>query len=507
MNRRKFLVSAALTSGAIFAPALFQNCAKITDSQSEPDPNFIPDVELNIESVSSSVQILSGNATEVYTYVGELIKGKPENLQNIEGSYLGPIIRVKKGQKVRINYKNSINEESIIHWHGLHVPETADGHPRFVIDNGETYIYEFEVKNRAGTYWFHPHPHGKTGAQVYNGLAGLFIVTDDEEESLGLPSEEFDIPIVIQDRMFDDKNQFDYRFNRMEGFLGDTILINGKVNTELELSSRTYRLRLLNGSNTRIYKISVSDGSSLTVIGNDGGLLESPVIKNYLVLGPAERLDIIIDLSGKKPGDTLILKSLAFPDPNSDFGMMGRNPVSGSQNGAQFDLFRINITKSEDVPFSLPEKLSLIKQVDPGEIVNADNPRSFFFSMRMMTWTINGRTFEMTETASNEEVNINTSEVWEFRNEGMGGGSGMPHPVHIHGLQFQITEKIHEDSLLWESLKDGFVDSGWRDTFLLLPGMSVKVVMRFEDFKGLFLYHCHNLEHEDMGMMRNYKVL
>jgi FtsP/CotA-like multicopper oxidase with cupredoxin domain len=175
-------------------------------------------------------------------------------------------------------------------------------------------------------------------------------------------------------------------------------------------------------------------------------------------------------------------------------------------NGTHFDLFNINIIKKESITYSLPDKLSAIKPFNSEELVNEANPRRFIFSMRMMNWTINGLMFDMSETTSNEEVNIDTVEIWEFIN-GMGGRIGMPHPIHIHGLQFQIKEKKYDNSELWDNLKDGFVDTGWRDTFLLLPGMSVKVTMRFEDFKGLFLYHCHNLEHEDMGMMRNYRVL
>lgn len=517
MNRRKFLFSTLLTSGAVLSPGLLQACkTKPEQLISGKSENFAPDVEINLYSKSNSVQLFPGEKTNVRNYKAELIKGVPDNLTNLDQTYLGPIIKVKKGEKIRVNYKNMNGEESIVHWHGLHVPEKADGHPRTVINKGETYVYEFIVKNRAGTYWFHPHPHGKTGPQVYLGLAGLFLVSDDEEASLNLPSGQFDIPLVIQDRTFDDNNQLIYlqnRMDRMMGFLGNQILINGKPNFELNLSSRAYRFRLLNGSNSRIYKLAWSNRKPLTVISTDGGLLEKPVDKDYVILGPAERIDIIANFSGMKLNENIELLSLSFPNPNRG-GMMGTSGSSSLRNGEEFKLLTVKIKKEEKTSFSLPSTLSTISRANVDEAVNKNNERNFVFEMgHGMKWTINGKTFEMTSTASNEKVKLNTTEVWKFIN---GGSSGMgmmgnmmqiPHPVHIHQLQFRIIErKMKKNSDLWNSFKDGFIDNGWKDTFLLLPGMTVKVLLNFEDYPGLFLYHCHNLEHEDMGMMRNYLI-
>jgi len=160
-------------------------------------------------------------------------------------SYLGPIIRAHRGEKVRIRFHNEISGKSIVHCHGLHVPAIMDGHPRNVISKGESYLYEYEVNNRAGTYWYHPHPHGKTGPQVYRGLAGLFIVSDEEEQSIGLPPDKYDIPLVIQDRSFDRDNQLIYttghRMEQMTGFLGDRIMVNGMPEFTLPVSTSAYR--------------------------------------------------------------------------------------------------------------------------------------------------------------------------------------------------------------------------------------------------------------------------
>ncbi|VAX27814.1 Multicopper oxidase [hydrothermal vent metagenome] len=521
MNRRKFITNSVLTTGVILTPSLLQSCTNDTNVPvSKRDPKFKPDIELNLTSKFGSVPILPGKPTDVFNFEASLINGDPSNLQTIPDSYLGPIIRIRNGQKIRINYKNMLDQESIVHWHGLHVPEEMDGHPRFVIDEGEEYIYEFEVDNRAGTYWFHPHPHGKTGPQVYFGLAGLFIVTDKEEEALDLPKGEYDIPLIIQDRTFDSDNQLVYIQNpmeRMNGFLGKQVIINGKPDFNFPVSSKAYRFRLLNGSNSRIYKLAWSNGMPLTVIGNDGGLLEKPVTKEYVVLGPAERLDIIADFSGMKLNSKVELISLPFPNPNSGGGMMmGRmGGSSGLPNGTKFKLAEFNILKIVNEQFSLPDKLSNIQSLNISSAININDPRSFTFAMSHMNWTINGRTFGMTDVASDEKVKLNTTEVWEFINGssgrgrmgGMGGMMQMPHPVHIHQLQFRIIERnIGQSSSLWQSLKDGFLDEGWKDTFLLLPGMKVKILISFKDYPGLFLYHCHNLEHEDMGMMRNYLI-
>ena len=225
MNRRQFLHLAAggaagLVTGGLGSLVNLQPAA----ARTKPDPKFVPDLDIALKATPGEVHILPGNPTSVWHYQGQLLKGDRANLIHLERSYLGPIIRVHRGQKIRIRFTNNIPAETIVHWHGLHVPALMDGHPRLVIPRGETYIYEFEVCNRAGTYWYHPHPHGRTGHQVYGGMAGFFLVSDDEEKSAGLPGGEYDIPLVIQDRTFDNNNQFIYisghPMERMPGFFG-----------------------------------------------------------------------------------------------------------------------------------------------------------------------------------------------------------------------------------------------------------------------------------------------
>ena len=511
INRRQFLKAtgagaAAFVTGEITS-LVEASGATITSKSAE---RFNPDLDIDLIATAAEISVFQGNPTRVWSYRAQLLKGDPASLIHLEKSYLGPIIRARTGQKVRIRFTNDVADETIVHWHGMHVPANMDGHPRFVIPQGKSYIYEFEIRNRAGTYWYHPHPHGITGPQVYAGLAGLFLVTDDEEKSAGLPVGKYDIPLVIQDRAFDKDNQLIYlsghRMEQMTGFLGDWILVNGLSNFSLPVATRVYRLRLLNGSNSRIYKLAWQDGHPLTVIGTDGGLLQRPIQKRYVMLGPGERLELWADFSKYPVGAELALVSLPFDAGAMGGGRMGRGMMrSGAvlPNGAEFSILKVKVSRQETETLTLPKRLSTINRYRLSDAVNRQSPRRLHLVMRHMTWTINGRTFQMLDVASDEKVRLNTLEVWEFINEGGGmgmmGAMNMPHPMHLHGMQFQVLERqgvMHE----------GYVDEGWKDTVLLMPGERIKILVRFGDYPGLFLYHCHNLEHEDMGMMRNYLI-
>jgi FtsP/CotA-like multicopper oxidase with cupredoxin domain len=511
ISRRQFLKATGAGAAALVTGGV--NClveASGSDATLKSVQNFNPDLDIALKATPAEIPILPGNPTSVWSYRAQLLKGDPASLMHLERSYLGPIIRADTGQKVRIRFSNDVADETIVHWHGLHVPADMDGHPRFVIPQGESYIYEFEVRNRAGTYWYHPHPHGLTGPQVYGGLAGLFLVADDEEKAAGLPAGEFDIPLVIQDRAFDNRNQLIYlsghHMEQMTGFLGDWILVNGQPDFSLAVATRAYRLRLLNGSNSRIYKLAWQDGHPLTIVGTDGGLLEKPVQRRYVMLGPGERLEVWADFSQYPVGSELTLASLPFDAGAMGGGRMGRGMMGSGTvlpNGAGFSILRVKVNRQEKETHTLPHRLSTISRYRHRDAVNREYPRRFHLVMRHMAWTINGRTFRMREVANDEKVRLNTLEVWEFINEGgamgMMGGMDMPHPMHLHGMQFQVLER--------RGVKhEGYVDEGWKDTVLLMPGERIRLLVRFGDYPGLFLYHCHNLEHEDMGMMRNYLI-
>lgn len=524
VNRRQFLQSAAMSGIAISASCLARPFEALARGKAAPQstPAFAPDVELELTAQPAKHEILQGTQTGTWSYSGKLLKGRTGTLQNT-GSYLGPTIRLRRGDKVRVHLRNELPESTIVHWHGLAVPPLMDGHPRLVIPNGGEYLYQFEVRNRAAHYWYHPHPHDRTGPQIYRGLAGQLFVNDDEESALHLPSDDHEIPLVIQDRTFTghDLAYISGRMDAMTGFLGDRILVNGTPDQELKLGTGVYRLRFLNASNSRIYKLVWSNGVPFTVIGSDGGLLERPLRKPYLVLAPAERVDVILDLSNQAVGSALELRSGTFPAMQMMMGgMMGRGMMGGMmgrstggtglEQGSGFRILRVRVVTKEKAVFRVPARLS-----QPGfrRLQEAGNPAKahvFPLSFMGMRWLLNDSTFEMQPVQENESWKAGSVQVFEFQNTGTGmmRMMQMAHPMHVLGGQFQVLQRTpgSDTGSMAESLGEGFMDDGWKDTVLVLPGETVRLLMRFPEYKGLYLYHCHNLEHEDMGMMRNYRL-
>ncbi len=292
---------------------------------------FMPDAEIAVTAKEKWVQILPGAQTRVWSYEGQLMSGSGVTVSPVPGSYLGPVLRMQRGTKLRMLFHNNLAEDSVIHPHGLRVPEQCDGTPMQAIGPGQTKLYEFEVIDRAGPYWFHPHPHMRTAEQVLMGQAGLFYVSDPAEQAAvpGAATGANDVPVVIQDRTFDANNQFVYQPNNMWGYLGDRILVNGKVDASVSLEPRGYRLRLLNGSNARTYKLAWSNGMALKVIGTDGGLLPAAVSRSYVMLMPGERVDLWVDFS-KLGGKQVILRSLSF---DAGMGGMGGGGMGGGGMG------------------------------------------------------------------------------------------------------------------------------------------------------------------------------
>jgi FtsP/CotA-like multicopper oxidase with cupredoxin domain len=494
------------------------------DTAGQLSPDFQPTLDLRLHATKATAQILEGSPTDVFMYVPEVLSGDATRVTSLPGTYVGPIIRARKGDRLRIRLSNELDEPTIIHWHGIRVPPVMDGHPRYAIPPGDEFVYEFDIRDRAATYWFHPHAHGFTASQVYRGLAGLLLVSDDEEDSLDLPTAENDLPLVIQDRMFDTQNRLVYPPSvgmMMDGFLGDTVLVNGQPDFVLSAGTRAYRLRLLNGSNSRTYKLAWNDATPLVVIATDGGLLQSPVERAYATLAPGERIDLWADFSKYPVATELSLQSLEFTGADLGMGMMsmgggmmgngGHGVTTGIPNGAAMRIMRVRFDRQETETRTLPEILSTLPKFASDDAVNAASPRRFSISMVMrmmvgMQWGFDGRTFRMNEVTDHETIPFDTIEAWEIVNETL--PMAMSHPIHIHGAQFQVSERsvIPELSAGWNSIREGYIDDGWKDTVLLMPGERVKLLIRFNDFKGEYMYHCHNLEHEDGGMMRNLRV-
>jgi FtsP/CotA-like multicopper oxidase with cupredoxin domain len=562
LTRRNFMQGSGFVGGLLLSSgmhSLLSSCSpqpsttKIPEQSTvarAPNPKFIPDLEINLQAAPKTVQILAGEMTQVWSYAATLVKGDPNSLQAIPDSYLGPIIRVQTGQRVRVNFQNNLphGQSSIVHWHGLILPEDMDGHPRFAIEPGQTYVYEFEVINRAGMNWFHPHPDMLTGQQAYAGLAGLFIVTDPEEAALKLPAGAYEVPIVLQDRTLDANNQLLYLGSKigtprnsgmgdmggmggmnnsdrsgsgmgdmssMMGFLGQQIFVNGKPNFTLAAATRVYCLRILNGSNARIYKLGWSNGDPLTVIGTDGSLLTQPVTRKYVMLAPGERIDVWADFTKLKVGTEISINSLVFSGAENAGGSnMGgmMNSNNAPELGTAMMLFKVKIDRSETEALRLPTKLAALPLLRPEDAINVAQPRPVELSLQGMKWVMNGQLFEMNAATPQETVKLNSIEQWEIINKlnpgAMMDAKGMAHSIHFHGVKFQVISRqvLPELAAGWQTVKDGYVDEGFKDTVMVMPGERVKLLMKFEKYSGLFAYHCHTLEHEDAGMMRNYRV-
>ena len=483
----------------------------------------------------------------------EIVPGKPATLLAYEVEsqgkrLLNPLIRMRSGRSIQANFWNGIEETSIIHWHGLIVDSNNDGHPHYAVASGATYEYSFTVPNRAATYWYHPHPHHLTGKQVYLGLGGLFIVEDDEElalqKALDLKLGETDVPLVLHDRRIDAQGQLVFKPTEMEradGFLGSQILVNWTPSPYFEAATRVYRFRILNASNARLYKLAFRSGEQLLdfqLIGNDGGLIEHPQKIREVFLATAERVDVVLDLRHARVGDSITLVSLPFdpmehedgPDAGEEKAAGGAKPAAPGAHamhggtakkseqpaaaaaeekrdvpeiGAALELMRIHVLRKEAYERTVPLNLSRIVPI----AANCQAPRVIVLDHVKMVWRINGATYQSEKTPIT--VKRGATEVWNITN----AEASMPHPFHIHGFQFQILERSgspqQQKKLAVTAKGLAASDLGWKDTVLVWPGETACIAIDFtHPFLGdqVYMIHCHNLEHEDQGMMLNLKV-
>ncbi len=477
--------AAAVAVSALAAVAFGQPFIK-------PEP-----LKIDLTQSARAQQIMpTGPATNGLSYSGTVVSGPADALVPVANSYLGPTIHTWAGQDVSIRLINQIGQESITHWHGLDVPADMDGYPTETIPSGGSFQYRFPIRNRAGTYWYHPHTNMLTAPQVYAGLAGFFIVHDKEELKLRLPTGAYDLPLCIQDATLDTSNQRVYNPGMVAGFLGNTQLVNGRANYVHSAATRVYRLRLLNGAVSRIYKLAFSDGTPMVAIGTDGGLLDKPRTYPYIMLAPGKRIELWADFRNKAVGSQVTLSSLAFTS-------------SGAQGSAQ-TIMRFSIDRAEAETRTLPASLASVERLRLGSAVNKDSPKvypiNFVNSGGHAHFTLNGGPFDPALVAANEVARCGTVEVIKVTN--LTGTTIIPHPIHFHGRQFQMLDRTIAPAGLtsWNTVKDGIVMNGWKDTFLIMPYETVRILVRHGDYPGKFIYHCHNLEHEDMDMMRNFRL-
>ena len=422
------------------------------------------------------------------------LEGKPTNTAGYNGTYLGPTLRAHKGDNVRIVLTNNLSQPTTTHWHGMHLPAIMDGGPHQEIARGEGWEPHWTIENEAATLWYHPHALDHTGEQVYSGLAGLFIIDDDNSDSLSLPKEYAvdDLPLVVQDREFHEDGQFVYAPERKDelghtGMLGNTILVNGTYAPFVDVPAKQIRLRILNASNARRYNFGFEDERTFYQIAADGGLLPSPVARTRMILAPGERAEVIVDLTGETM--PLILISDAVHEENEVLRFVKALMKLERDENQVFKIIELRPQPTADVTQALPQLLNSIERIPTTSAVRT---RRFILDTRNRS--INGEV--MDHQYVNEVVHSGDVEIWEIINL-----SGTYHPFHIHGVQFQILDRGGKPPAEYEK--------GWKDTVLVSNAEIVHVIMRFPEFSNSntpYMYHCHILEHEDMGMMGQFIV-
>jgi len=427
------------------------------------------------------------------TGIREFYSGSLTKTLGYNGSYLGKTLILYKGQKVKLNVFNGLQEPTSTHWHGLHVAPHNDGSPHTVIDPGTSWTPEFTVMDKAGTYWYHPHLHGRTLKQVVKGAAGMIIVRDEEEANLGLPRTYGldDIPLIFQFQTFD----FDKQIVESDA-VDNAILVNGTLNGEIVCPAQMVRLRLLNASSHRIFRFGFENNMPFSQIASDAGLLNVPVQMTRLNLGSGERAEIILDLSAHL-GKSIKLKTfgnelnVGYPGGPNLMGMQA-GPLDNKTN----DILTIVVReKLANAITTIPQQLTT------NEILSQTNSsnRSINFTaqpmMSMDNFYINNAKFDA--GVINFKTKLNNTEIWTISNQTM-----MAHPFHIHGNHFYILSINGQPPP--ENMK------GRKDVVLVPPFNGiVKLITMFKDFSDdmiPYMYHCHILSHEDNGMMGQFLV-
>ena len=498
MKRREFIKNTGLSAGGILASSSIVTLLAACNKN-----NMMNGGGMNMGG--QPVDVTEGNFSRLLpvpnTVTGDVTLTAQTTIGNINGNnisvlgyqpngILGPTIRVNSGTNANINFQNNLSEKSNIHWHGLKIPANMDGHPEAVVNAGSNFNYQFSINQRAALSWYHPHPDGATARQAFQGLAGLFMINDAEEAALNLPSGIYEIPLVIQDKRLTSSG-INYNPSMMEvmtGYMGETVIVNGVASPYTEAATRFYRLRILNGSNARIYNLALSNNADLIIIGNDGGLLKNPATVKSILIAPGERLDVVVNFAGLTPGTDVFLENRMFDNAGN---------VQGKQG---FKILKFKVTQTVIDSFALPASLSSINSISTA---SSSRTRNFIINAMQMSsgmnmtgiHRINDKTYDRNRI--DETVGANSTEIWAFDNS----EGDEPHPIHLHGAHFQVLERSGGRGQLIAS------ESGWKDTVLVMPRETVKIIIPFSTLTGVFVFHCHNLEHEDDGMMLQYQLI
>ncbi len=431
----------------------------------------------------------------------EIIPGLPTEIWGYTGVYPAPTISVTRNQPIVVRFINNIDVELSTHNHGGHTSEESDGFPNFFIEPGHfrDYCYpnvapDDDDADFTSTQWYHDHAMDITGENVYMGLAGIYLLTDDLEQNLifdgVLPPDEFDIPIVLQDRLFDADGTLIYDPMDHDGVIGDRFMANGVIQPKFHVQRRKYRFRILNGSNARVYALRLNTGQPFLQIGNDSWLLPFAVNRPFLLLSPAERADVIIDFSQYSAGDEVFLTNHlthGLDDgrgPEEDID----EPEDWPRNGTPLVKFVVEGRRDTSISIGPGDPLRPHTPIHPDEIVRT---RRFEFERSHGAWVVNDEFFD--PYRDDADPQLGTAERWIIEND----SGGWVHPIHIHLEGQQIQRIAGHAPAPHEAAK--------KDT-VLLGDFNATVFIKFRTFPGRFVFHCHNVEHEDMRMMGVFNV-
>jgi spore coat protein A len=473
-------------------------------------PLTVPDVLRPAERLSdgSDLYRVTSRAAQV-----EILPGRRTAILGYQGTFPGPTIETRRDQPVAVEHINDLAVPIVVHLHGGVVPAASDGFPTDLIlprnparpaathsghsmsvpdDRADVVtgsrIYRYPSQQPAATLWYHDHRMDFTGPAVYRGLAGFHLVRDDEEDALDLPRGERELPLMVADRAFDEDAQLDYpaiddsmtgepgvEDDYMEGVTADVILVNGTPWPVAEVDAARYRLRWLNASNARRYRLVLDPpppgGNGFQQIGSDAGLLDTPVGLDSLTMAPAERFDVVIDFARYPVGTKVTVRN-----------QLGR--------GTTADVMQFVVARAVTDESRVPTFLSKIERLQQSAVTTS---RSFRFRRGVVArrpgWRINDLPFDPTRPIAT--VRAGSTELWRI-------GTDVHHPVHVHLSPFQVAGRNgHPPSA---------ADAGWKDTIDLRPAEYADLLVRFPDLPGRYVMHCHNLEHEDMAMMATFEV-
>jgi spore coat protein A len=445
---------------------------------------------------------------------------KPTRLWAYGSTSPGPTFEARSGHGILVEWANELPTQhflpidhsihgaeadkpevrTVVHLHGARAPADSDGYPENWYVPGKSAVYHYPNHQDAAMLWYHDHALGINRLNVFAGLLGVFLVRDDVEDSLNLPSGKYEIPLVFYDRIFDLESQLNYPVSGdpkspwTPEVFGDALLVNGKLFPYLEVEPRKYRFRALNAANGRFFHLSMSNGQAFHQIGTDQGLLPAPVELKRVILAPGERADLIVDFSGAA-GEQIILK-------NDSFNMMqfrvGKNDSQQKSTASGASVLPSALPPVPKIPESAAVKSRMLT------LVEVDDP-----VQRPVTMLLNNTHWNMPVT---ENPVLDSTEIWNLINL-----TDDSHPIHLHLVRFQILDRRTFDvSAYWTTGKLNYFgppippdpsEAGWKDTVRADPAMVTRIIIRFEGYTGRYVWHCHLLEHEDNEMMRPYDVI